>query len=389
MVSGRRWRLFELEIQIRQRTQDVCYRGRGVGVNSFSRWGYKKGLHGRASVSMDLPAGASNSRVPPGIQVPAGHTVNGHQVPVNTYHQSGAAKTYYEKPRILSDRPVRPQQASRYRQYLNKYSHGNRSVLSGRTVGSSFSNSAGVGQHPVDDVQRNTAGIRERGNFRAQGTGHANSNQLRNYDSIGRPINGGQVNIPIESFDIDESVPLLASANSAAGSAAGIGAGAGAIAGGLVLGAGTTALVNRIKSKGAVLPGTDYVGPGNPINIDAPRSAVDVIAKEHDIGYQDTEDRVAKGELSEDEFVRQIDFLDNRAIEQFAEQFKTGGEWQAFLGKYGLWLKNRIERVLGRPIYPQFSGKPWVAGKIFLLMKGLIGVICTRVKGVMRTNNII
>lgn len=324
---------------------------------------------------MDVPATLRTTTVPHGTAVPPGHTVSGHAVPPGTYHQAGAGRAHYEKPRVLSNRPVRPQQASRYRQYWDQHlRNGVRSTNVGRGVESSFSNTPRTGQHPVDDVQRNTAGIRERGHFRAQGNGNANSNQLRNYDSVGRPINGGQVNIPIEPFEIGESVPLLATTSASGISGASAAAGAGAIATGLALGAGSSALVDRIKAKGAVLPGTDYVGPGNPINIDAPRSAVDVIAKEHDIGYADFQQRAESGEISEQEFVEGIDFLDNSAIKQFADRFHSSGEWQAFLGRWGLWLKNRIERVVG-PIYPQFPGKPWGVGRIFHRLRNQIGCI--------------
>lgn len=206
--------------------------------------------------------------------------------------------------------------------------------------------------------------------------------------STGRPVDT-RINIP-ETF---ETSPLLGSASAATGSA-GIG-GSNILAGGaasVVAGAGLGALLstvgNRYKDKGAVLPGTDYVGPGNKINIDAPRHASDVIAKGHDIGYEDIIQRARAGQLSEEEFARNIEQLDTEAIEKFAENFRTSGEWQSFVGRWGLYLKNRIEQVTG-PLYPSFPGKLWASGRIYLLMLEIIGIDYQKAKDDMQRNNII
>lgn len=158
---------------------------------------------------------------------------------------------------------------------------------------------------------------------------------------------------------------------------------------GIAAGVATTALVNRIKEKGAVLPGTDYVGPGNAIKIDAPRSGSDAIAKEHDIGYQEIQDKAARGDLSEQEFTEHIEQLDDDAIRKFAEHFHTSGEWQSFVGRWGLYFKRRIEAVVG-PLYPSFPGKTWVvnAGQMFILSIDRIGTRLTRARDVTRWNNI-
>lgn len=322
---------------------------------------------------MNPPATIRVSTVPHGTAVPPGYSVSGRQVPAGTYHQAGAGTAHYTKPRITSDRIPSPASASRYKQYFDKYKHGIRTNNVGRTVESSFSNYAGDRRHPVDDVARNTEGIRDRRPLSQASGSDAAGNQLRNYGGTAGTNTRGSTSITIDPFEIGESVPLLSSgAGSSAISGSAVALGTGAVAASVGLGVATSAVVDRIKNKGAVLPGTDYVGPGNPINIDAPRSAVDVIAKEHDIGYQDFQNRAERGDISEQEFVEGIDFLDNVAIQQFAERFQTGGEWQAFLGRWGLWLKNRIERVTG-PIYPKFTGKLWASGKIYHRFENPIG----------------
>lgn len=183
------------------------------------------------------------------------------------------------------------------------------------------------------------------------------------------------INIP-ESF---ETTGLLSGSAAGASGTASTGsilaAGGATVAGAAALGGLTHALVSRYKDKGAVLPGTDYVGPGNKIHIDAPRSGSDAIAKEHDVGYERIQKLAHEGRLSQEEFTRNIEQLDEDAIRKFAENFKTSGEWQSFVGRWGLYFKNRIERVTGT-LYPSVTGKQWGAyGKIFILLKRIIGKI--------------
>lgn len=182
-----------------------------------------------------------------------------------------------------------------------------------------------------------------------------------------------RINIPEA---LEESAPLLGTtATSGLGFSGSslLTAGTVGTAAGLGLGAAVSSIASRYKDKGAVLPGTDYVGPGNPINIDAPRHASDVIAKEHDIGYDDIIKKARAGNLTEQEFAAHIEQLDNDAIAKFAENFRTSGEWQSFVGRWGLYFKNRIERVTG-PLYPSFPGKTWANGAIYHLVNELIGI---------------
>lgn len=185
-----------------------------------------------------------------------------------------------------------------------------------------------------------------------------------------------RISIP-ETLEVSsETAPLLgASTASASGTASTVTGALAAVGGALAVGGLSAAVINRIKEKGATLPGSDYVGPGNPINIDAPRHASDAIAKEHDVGYQSIIDRAHRGELSEEEFATNIEQLDEHAIREFARNFHSSGEWHSFVGRWGLYFKNRIEAVTG-PLYPTFPGKLWaVNGEMFLRIKNLIGII--------------
>lgn len=218
--------------------------------------------------------------------------------------------------------------------------------------------------------------------------------QSEHYENVRRVLEARQgdtrINIP-ESF---ETSPLLPGAASGGIASATGGASTLATAGGLVgaaLGAGalTTSIANRYQNKGLVLPGTDYVGPGNKINIDAPRSGSDAIAKEHDIGYERIQALAARGDLTEREFAEHIEQLDTDAIRKFAEHFHTSGEWQSFVGRWGLYLKNRIEAVTG-PLYPSFAGKTWVVvGGTFTRKINRIGIRLTNPDGDTRSSSII
>ena len=322
---------------------------------------------------MNPPATIRVSTVPHGTAVPPGYTVSGQRVPPGTYHQPGIGTAHYEKPRITSVERVKPYVASRYRQYFNQHGLGP-ARNTGRVMESAFPSYSGDRNDPLTDVARDTEGIRNRRPFQTEGSSGASGSAIRNYGGTAGGNVGGSTSIPIEPFEISESVPLLATPSATSITTGALATGVGTAAAGLTLGAVTNKVINSIKTHGAVLPGTEYVGPGNPINIDAPRSEVDAIAKEHDIGYRDFQDRAERGELSEQEFVEGIDFLDNTAIQQFADRFRSGGEWQAFLGRWGLWLKNRVERVTG-PIYPKFPGKPWLVGRIFLRIRDRLGLV--------------
>lgn len=146
----------------------------------------------------------------------------------------------------------------------------------------------------------------------------------------------------------------------------------GGVVGGLALG--------NILASGVTLPGTDYVGPGNKIHIDAPRSEVDAIAKDHDVAYDRAPHISAtahpdykKQEL--ERFKQHIANADAEAIEKFTKHWEKDKNWQAFVAKYGLEAKQWIESVIGHPLYPQPQGKCLdLKNLIYLLINVVIGI---------------
>lgn len=146
----------------------------------------------------------------------------------------------------------------------------------------------------------------------------------------------------------------------------------GGVVGGLALG--------NIIASGVTLPGTDYVGPGNKIHIDAPKSEVDAIAKEHDVAY----DRAPKiSATAHPDYKRQelerfkahIANADAEAIEKFTKHWEKDKNWKAFVAKYGLEAKQWIESVIGHPLYPQPEGKCLdLRNHIYHLINVVIGI---------------
>lgn len=195
-----------------------------------------------------------------------------------------------------------------------------------------------------------------------------NPNLRRRYP-LRQPTARPDTRINIEPLDIAETAPLLPGASAAAGGsgAASVLGSVLGVGGAIAAGAATTALVNRTKEKGAVLPGTEFVGPFNDVPIGAARHEADAIAKEHDKGYED-----AGKETDYSKFAAQIGRLDREAQIKFAKDWEHAGRWQSLVGKYGLQVKQLIEGILGHPVYPSFSGK-WANLRIFLQINGQIG----------------
>lgn len=317
---------------------------------------------------MSVPPHVVQQAGPSGLQVPPGYTINKHQVPPNTHYNQGAGSAHYERPST--------QRGTRLTDYTRKWNVGN----GGRSAETSFTNTAGTGSDPFADISRNTERIRQRRPIQRQGGSGTSGGTVRPAPSSqGNVAPGdGSVRIPIPSSGLSESLPLLEGARNTAVSG-GLGLGLAGAATATALGAGTASLINHIKNNGATLPGTDYVGPGNDIRIDAPRSGSDAIAKEHDVGYDNIQTRARAGQLTEEEFAANVEHLDNEAIRKFADNYHSSGEWQSFVGRWGLYLKNRIEAVTGT-LYPTFPGKTWANGKIFRRIKKLIGCASMRDK---------
>ncbi len=107
---------------------------------------------------------------------------------------------------------------------------------------------------------------------------------------------------------------------------------------------------------GITLPGSDYIGPGNKIAIDAPKSRSDQIGKYHDISYQELIEAARRGVITKKEFLYAINHTDKKFAEQFDKEWKESGDWHAFIGKYGLKFKNYVEDKVG-VWYPQHPGE--------------------------------
>lgn len=173
------------------------------------------------------------------------------------------------------------------------------------------------------------------------------------------------LNVPIEDTiieigDVSDLTPLIEGAGvggagiggSIGSTSTGTALGTVALGGGAaVIGAGVSSAINRLSSgKGFVLPGSDYIGPGNDIHIGPARSEADQVAKEHDIEY----DRLSKNPFKKQKtFHEAVGESDERAIEGFDKAYQNSGELNAKLGSIGLGIKRQVEKILGFPIYPR------------------------------------
>lgn len=178
--------------------------------------------------------------------------------------------------------------------------------------------------------------------------------------------------IPIEPVDIAETTPLLGSAAAVGNTGAAIGT----VVGGLGLAAGAGYLANKISRDGAVLPGSEYIGPGNPIREGPARHPADQIARDHDIGYETAlREAKAKG-FTKKQFEEEISKLDNKAWNSFYNRWRNDGDWRALVGYLGLRIKAGVEGKTG-VLYPSFTGELWVRDKdrwVRILPRDQIGI---------------
>ena len=172
-----------------------------------------------------------------------------------------------------------------------------------------------------------------------------------------------------EIIDIPETTGLLSGAGTALGGTAVLGgAGSalgptasiatGVLGGTIAAGAGFTAkkLYDRVSEKGAVLPDSEFIGPGNPIHIGAAKNPSEQTAKEHDINYSNLIDFAKKNELTKEEFSERVHQFDRTAVDLFEKDWQETGNWHAFAGKYGLKTKLAVEQFLGGALYPRNPG---------------------------------
>lgn len=196
------------------------------------------------------------------------------------------------------------------------------------------------------------------------------------------PLGEGFEDVPLEDFapevevppeiaetviDVGETTGLLegaaGGATLGAGSIAAETAGTAATAVGTALLGGGAAVIggtvgkvleNAWSGKGAVLPGSEYIGPGNPIHIGPARNPADQVAREHDLGYDDLVKNPFKKRKT---FHEQVQDLDNTAIKDFDKAYEETGNINAKIGSIGLGIKRKVEDTLGYPLYPKQPSK--------------------------------
>lgn len=105
------------------------------------------------------------------------------------------------------------------------------------------------------------------------------------------------------------------------------------------------------------LPGSKYIGPGNPVDNGTPTNKVDFAAKQHDIAY---------GQARNDADVREADEkFKTSAQNSVAEALSFGGNpiegIHGAVGYLGIQAKNIYEDTFnsGKSAYPTFAGKTW------------------------------
>ena len=116
-------------------------------------------------------------------------------------------------------------------------------------------------------------------------------------------------------------------------------------------------LYDRVSERGAVLPNSEFIGPGNPIHIGAAKNPSEQAAKEHDINYTNLINYAKSHELTAAEFSERVHQFDRTAIDEFEKDWKETGNWHAFAGKYGLKTKVAVEKAIGGALYPRNPGK--------------------------------
>lgn len=84
-----------------------------------------------------------------------------------------------------------------------------------------------------------------------------------------------------------------------------------------------------------LIPGYNYLGPGNPLDNGEPVNELDADAQQHDIDYENA--------ISAD----QIHEADKKAINKFRQHLKSSNATAASLGIAGLNSKLGVEKVFG------------------------------------------
>lgn len=167
---------------------------------------------------------------------------------------------------------------------------------------------------------------------------------------------------PTEEVGISEAVASGIEATAGAvSSTSAVGAGsslaaptllASAAVGATAVGIGGYLTEKLANKRGYTLPGSDYVGPGNSIPIEAAKNPVDQIARDHDIKYQEIQTKYEKGHIDKSTFDTEVRKADKEASARFAEESGV----HAVIGKLGLETKQAVEKLTG-VLYPSVPGK--------------------------------
>lgn len=228
------------------------------------------------------------------------------------------------------------------------------------TAETSFTEGIRTPQEP--NISSIGEGIRQRRPIQRQEGNNSSGNRLR---ASTTPRTETRIDIPSTGSGLgvsSETVPLLGAAagNSVLGGAStsGLGIGAGIAGVGAAAGLGYAAKVatDYVDERGAVLPGSDYIGPGNPIYEGPAKSIEDQIARDHDLGYSEVLYRAQREKWPIERFNAEIGHLDETAFDAFWNRYSTAGDWKSLIGYLGLKGKHSLEYYTGT-LYPQFSGK--------------------------------
>lgn len=102
-------------------------------------------------------------------------------------------------------------------------------------------------------------------------------------------------------------------------------------------------IASKAYHSGIQVPGTHYVGPGNPIDSGTPTSGVDSDARDHDISYSHPDTDISAS--------------DTRAINKFGDHIAESNlDGAGIIGYVGLQAKKAIEKHTGQ-LYPKRKRK--------------------------------
>lgn len=105
-----------------------------------------------------------------------------------------------------------------------------------------------------------------------------------------------------------------------------------------------------------LVPGYNYLGPGNPIDNGPPTNKIDEVARKHDLDYDEAERTFASTGNIEQAF-ENIHKADKEFLRSVSEL--EPGTYSEFFGKYigqaGIGIKSQVEGILHSTLYPKFE----------------------------------